>query len=47
MNTSDKLRMHELILKSLENEISGEEFAELNRYLEAGPAYRAYYQQHE
>jgi hypothetical protein len=45
MNTSDKLRMHELILKSLENEISGEEFAELNRYLEAGPAYRAYYQQ--
>lgn len=45
MNTSDKLRMHELILKSLENEISDEECAELNRCLESGPEYRIYYQQ--
>ncbi len=45
MSAADKLRMNELILKSLEEDISGKEFAELNRYLEANPENQAYYRQ--
>lgn len=43
MNISDKLRMHELILKSLEEDIGSSEFSELNHYLSIGPDYRSYY----
>ena len=45
MSPADKLKINELILKSLEEDISSEEFAELNRYLKASPENQAYYRQ--
>jgi hypothetical protein len=43
MNSSEKLRIHELILKSMDDKISPDEFAELNQLLAASPDCQRYY----
>ena len=44
MNGPDKITINELILRSLEEDISSEEFAMLNRYLKSAPENQAYYE---
>jgi hypothetical protein len=43
VNIYDKLRIHELVLKSMDNEISPAEFAELNQYLSGSSECQQYY----
>lgn len=45
MKLSDKIRINELLLRSLEGEISEAEFAELNGLLAADPENQAYYRE--
>lgn len=45
MTSSDKFRINELLLRSLEEEITPEEFAELDRLLAAGPENLTYYKE--
>ncbi len=45
MNDLDKITMNELILRSLEEEVSAEEFALLDRYLKSAPENQVYYEE--